>query len=93
MSQCNENLALRRLALLELPLTDADFCQGQVKEVRVMLGLALLFLLIAIVAAVFGFGGIAGSLAWIAQLLLGLFVILLIVSVIAHFMRGRGHHL
>jgi uncharacterized membrane protein YtjA (UPF0391 family) len=58
-----------------------------------MLGLALLFLLIAIGAAVLGFGGMAGSLAWIAQLLLVLFVILLVVSVIAPFVRGGSHHL
>jgi uncharacterized membrane protein YtjA (UPF0391 family) len=53
-----------------------------------MLGLALLFLVIAIVAAIFGFGGIAGTFAWIAQLLLAIFVILLIASLVMYFVRG-----
>jgi len=38
------------------------------------------FLLLAVVAAIFGFSGIAGTSAWIAQLLLIIFIILFIVS-------------
>ena len=34
-----------------------------------MLRYALIFLVVAIIAAVFGFGGIAGEAAWIAKIL------------------------
>jgi uncharacterized membrane protein YtjA (UPF0391 family) len=45
-----------------------------------MLYYAVVFLVIAIVAAIFGFGGIAGESAWIAKILLLVFVVLAIVS-------------
>jgi uncharacterized membrane protein YtjA (UPF0391 family) len=47
---------------------------------------ALLFFVIALVAALFGFGGIAGEAAWIGKLLLVVFLILAVVSMIV----GRG---
>jgi uncharacterized membrane protein YtjA (UPF0391 family) len=51
-----------------------------------MLSWALTFLIIALIAAVLGFGGIAGSAAWIAQVLFGIFIILFLVSFL---FRGR----
>lgn len=45
-----------------------------------MLKLAVLFLIIAIAAGIFGFGGIAGTSAWIAQVLFVIFLILFVVS-------------
>ena len=45
-----------------------------------MLRYALNFLVVAIIAAVFGFGGIAGDAAWIAKILLVVFLILAVVS-------------
>lgn len=54
-----------------------------------MLSWALFFFLIAIVAAVFGFGGIAGSAAGIAQLLFFGFLILAVVVLVT----GRGRNL
>jgi len=54
-----------------------------------MLRWALAFLLIAIVAAVFGFGGIAGEAAWIAKVLLFVFLILFVVSLVFG-RRGSG---
>lgn len=54
-----------------------------------MLGWALAFFLIAIVAAVFGFGGIAAGAATIAQVLFFLFLVLFIVSLIMGLVR-RG---
>ena len=54
-------------------------------EIQIMLRYAIIFLVIAIIAAVFGFGGIAGSSAWIAQILLVVFVILAVAS----FVLGR----
>ena len=45
-----------------------------------MLRWAVVFLVTAIIAAVFGFGGIAGEAAWIAKVLALVFVVLLVVS-------------
>jgi uncharacterized membrane protein YtjA (UPF0391 family) len=53
-----------------------------------MLYWALVFLVIALVAAALGFGGIAGASAGIAQILFFIFLVLLIVSLVAHFARG-----
>ena len=47
-----------------------------------MLRWALIFLVVAIIAAVFGFGGIAGEAAWIGKVLLVVFLILAGVSMI-----------
>jgi len=54
-----------------------------------MLGWVITFLILALVAALLGFGGIAGSFTWIAQVLFVIFLILLVVSGISHAMRGR----
>ena len=53
-----------------------------------MLSWALFFFLIAIVAAVLGFGGIAGAASGIAQLLFFGFLILAVVALIT----GRGRN-
>jgi uncharacterized membrane protein YtjA (UPF0391 family) len=58
-----------------------------------MLSWALAFFVIAIIAAVFGFGGIASGAAEIAKLLFFLFVVLFIVSLIVGLVRGRGPRL
>lgn len=47
-----------------------------------MLRWALLFLVVAIVAAVFGFGGLASDAAWIAKILFFVFLVLFIVSLV-----------
>ncbi len=52
-----------------------------------MLYYALVFLLIAILAAVFGFGGVAVASAGIAKILFFLFIILFVVSLITHLAR------
>jgi len=51
-----------------------------------MISWALTFLVVALIAAVLGFGGIAGTASWIAQVLFGLFLILFVLSLI---FRGR----
>ena len=48
-----------------------------------MLGWALTFLVIALVAAVFGFGGIASASAGIAQILFFIFIVLFAVALLA----------
>ncbi len=52
-----------------------------------MLHYALVFLLVAIVAAVFGFGGIAVGAASIAKLLFFIFLIGFLVSLVMHLGR------
>jgi uncharacterized membrane protein YtjA (UPF0391 family) len=47
-----------------------------------MLSWALIFFVVAIIAAVFGFGGIASASAGIAQVLFFLFLVLFVVSLI-----------
>ena len=52
-----------------------------------MLYYALVFLLVAILAAVFGFGGIAIVSAGIAKILFFIFIVLFLVSLVTHFAR------
>jgi uncharacterized membrane protein YtjA (UPF0391 family) len=54
-----------------------------------MLSWAIIFFILALVAAFFGFGGIASSAAGIAKVLLVLFVIGFILSLLFGW-RGRG---
>lgn len=54
-----------------------------------MLGWAVFFLVIALVAAVLGFGGIAGTAVGIAKLLFFVFLAIFIVSLIMGLARGR----
>jgi uncharacterized membrane protein YtjA (UPF0391 family) len=54
-----------------------------------MLYWSLVFLVIALVAAVFGFGGIAATSAGIARILFGLFLVLFLVSFVMQ-MLGRA---
>jgi len=56
----------------------------------IMLGWALTFFILAIIAAVFGFGGIAGASAGIAQILFFVFLALLVLSFVARAVRGRS---
>jgi uncharacterized membrane protein YtjA (UPF0391 family) len=48
---------------------------------------ALVFLLVAILAAVFGFGGIAVVSAGVAKILFFIFIVLFVVSLITHLAR------
>lgn len=52
-----------------------------------MLGWALVFLLVAIVAAIFGFGGIAIASAGIAKLLFFLFLVIFLVTLVMSIAR------
>jgi uncharacterized membrane protein YtjA (UPF0391 family) len=47
-----------------------------------MLRYAVVFLVLALVCALFGFTGLASDLAWIGKLLALVFVILFVISVI-----------
>jgi len=54
-----------------------------------MLGWAIAFLVIALIAAALGFGGIAGASVGIAKLLFLIFLALLVVAIIARAVNGR----
>jgi uncharacterized membrane protein YtjA (UPF0391 family) len=54
-----------------------------------MLRWALIFLVVAIVAAVFGFGGIAAESAGIARILFYIFLIVFLVTLLMHLVSGR----
>jgi len=54
-----------------------------------MLRYALIFFIVALVAALFGFGGIAAGATEIAKILFFVFVVLFVVSLVAGLVR-RG---
>jgi uncharacterized membrane protein YtjA (UPF0391 family) len=54
-----------------------------------MLSWALTFLVLAIIAAVFGFGGIAAGATQIAQILFFIFLVMFVVSLVTGGLRGR----
>ena len=54
-----------------------------------MLHWALVFLVVAVIAAVFGFGGIASASAGIAQVLFFIFVALFVVALVVRALKGR----
>jgi uncharacterized membrane protein YtjA (UPF0391 family) len=54
-----------------------------------MLNYIITFFVLAIVAAFFGFGGLAGDFAQIAKFLAGLFVILFIATLVYNIITGR----
>src|SRR6185437_16817339 len=59
------------------------------KESR-MLYWAVVFFVIAIIAAIFGFGGIASAAAGIAKILFFIFIVIFAIALIMGLMRGRG---
>ncbi len=54
-----------------------------------MLYWALVFFVFALIAAIFGFGGIAAGAASISQTLFYIFVFALIISVVVNALRGK----
>ncbi|HVK42738.1 MAG: hypothetical protein K0Q62_596 [Phenylobacterium sp.] len=55
-----------------------------------MLGWALTFLVVALIAGVLGFTSIAGAAMGVAKILFFVFLVLFVVSLIMHMVRGRG---
>ncbi len=55
-----------------------------------MLAWALVFLVLAIVAGLLGFGGIASASLGIAQILCFVFLVVFAISLVAHLARGSG---
>jgi uncharacterized membrane protein YtjA (UPF0391 family) len=61
----------------------------QGKETSAMLHFAIVFFVIAVIAALFGFGGIAAGAVEIAKVLFFIFLLLFVVSLLAGILR-RG---
>lgn len=53
-----------------------------------MLGAALVFFLLAVVAALFGFGVISSAFASLAQIAFFLFLVLAVISLVANFVQA-----
>lgn len=54
-----------------------------------MLQWALIFLVVALIAGVLGFGNIAAGASSIAQILFMIFIVLFVISLVMHLVRGR----
>jgi len=54
-----------------------------------MLSWAITFLIVALIAGVLGFGGIASAFVGIAQILFFVFLVLFAVALVANVVRGR----
>jgi uncharacterized membrane protein YtjA (UPF0391 family) len=55
-----------------------------------MLGWALTFLVVALIAAVLGFGGIAGLSMEIAKIIFFVAIVLFLISAVIGLLRGRS---
>lgn len=55
-----------------------------------MLGWAIMFFILAVIAAILGFGGIAASMAWIAKILFFVFLALFVISMVSRAIQGRS---
>ena len=55
-----------------------------------MLGWALTVLVVALIAGVLGFTSIAGAAMGVAKILFFVFLVLFVVSLVMHLVRGRG---
>jgi uncharacterized membrane protein YtjA (UPF0391 family) len=78
-----------RLPLSDLLLTGVVACVDVEMGGNSMLYWAVVFLIIALVAAVFGFGGIASAAVGIAKFLFFLFVVVFIVLLVMGLLRRR----
>jgi uncharacterized membrane protein YtjA (UPF0391 family) len=55
-----------------------------------MLSWALTFLVVALIAALLGFTSIAGAAMGVAKILFFVFLVLFVVSLVMHLVRGRS---
>jgi uncharacterized membrane protein YtjA (UPF0391 family) len=69
---------------------DVDGANSIETRSNAMLGWALTFLIVALIAAVLGFGGIAGFAVEIAKIIFFVAIILFVISAIFGLMRGRS---
>lgn len=68
--------------LINVPVSEAGFRR------KLMLYWAAVFFIIAIIAALFGFGGIAAAATDIARILFFVFLVLFVLALLGNFMGG-----
>jgi uncharacterized membrane protein YtjA (UPF0391 family) len=71
-------------------LSECGIAASVFEETNAMLGWAVTFLIIALIAAVLGFGGIAGAAVEIAKIIFFIAIALFLISAIFGFVRGRS---
>jgi len=81
--------ALRTFSFNRGYSTNAASAAEQRKE-WIMLGWALTFLVVALIAAVLGFGGIAGLSIEIAKIIFFVAIVLFLISAVIGLLRGRS---
>lgn len=54
-----------------------------------MLSWAIFFLVVALIAAVLGFGGIAGTAVGLAKMVFFVFIVLFLISAVYHVVTGK----
>jgi uncharacterized membrane protein YtjA (UPF0391 family) len=64
-------------------------CKRKKAEIFVMLSWVVTFLIIALIAGILGFGGIAGASVEIAKIIFFIAIVLFLISAIVGFARGR----
>jgi len=69
-----------------LDSTEREYSQNGVET---MLKWALVFLVIAIIAAIFGFGGIAGAAVDIAKIIFFIAIVIFVISLVWGLVAGR----
>jgi uncharacterized membrane protein YtjA (UPF0391 family) len=69
--------------------TDPALRNHHIEWRNAMLGWALTFLIVALVAAALGFTGIAGAASSIAQILFVIFLVLFLIAMLARALQGR----
>jgi uncharacterized membrane protein YtjA (UPF0391 family) len=55
-----------------------------------MLGWALTFLVVALIAGLLGFTSVAGTAIGVAKILFFVFLVLFVISAVMHMVRGRS---
>jgi uncharacterized membrane protein YtjA (UPF0391 family) len=77
-------------AKLAFSRTKGAFMPGNERKRAAMLGWAITFLVIALIAAVLGFGGIAGFAVEAAKLVFFVAIVLFLISAVVGLIRGRS---
>jgi uncharacterized membrane protein YtjA (UPF0391 family) len=82
-------LSFRGRIISAIPRETVDRADAETSEDRVMLGWVVTFLIVALIAGLLGFGGIAGASVEIAKIIFFIAVVLFLVSAVVGLARGR----